>query len=691
MKHLKSYLTSTSKTTLICLSLSLLLSLSSCTNNFSTNASFSNTVQVPPPNSGTGTSNTGTFTLSRVIQDTLNPTALLDLIGDGTGAFGTLCAASASPQTPTCQCSYTYNSASAPHQQKLVNVAYQESDLVRCPYNTIPLDVTQVTISLYVIGANTYSTSVNFNLSTTGISLDTANVSNFISPTKYQCRDIIWIPYLFDGGNIYDPFQSEDPHLTFPLDFYATNLGAAISLYTSGPSAQNYICPPILNPDAYLTPAALTAFNSAQQTNLNVYSQAPLEGDYSIYPPTPGTFDRSTFYLAKNPSGVFNVPVNAYLAPGITSSTGSNAAPLGYGASPIPNGIGTGQETCPDTSIPIPSGYQWVKVWLFRAGLPQRHYATIGQSPNLLSIQSISCNPGDWSMDKLACPTMAPIFPGCYVEPFHRGTGANYAAAPLSSEVSISMNQVNTLSDPNPNPGCKSATTFAPPPKSPVVLADRVYANAMSSTSAACVRLQSYKNPAPGTGGVLTMNDLCSGTSPGSGCFTDAEGNIFDRWIAEDPGSSDPLLVPLYSPDLQSGCSANPINDPLNVCSTKLNVEHALNVDAAAAPTNYNTATADLDIGTATSRYDFLFIVTPTAISINDMQNQTNASLQYTPFRYFTNKDCPSSNPVDSNCLVSNQISYGVKLHDVGSNGDAPPSTTNPANSFPVCALQPLP
>ena len=117
-----------------------------------------------------------------------------------------------------------------------------------------------------------------------------------------------------------------------------------------------------------------------------------------IYPRSGSTFDRSTFYLAKKPGGAFTLAVNAMLAPDVNTvaadSTGAvpsgSFAPIGYGVTPL--STSTGGETCP-TDIDIPSGYHWVKVWLFRASLPARYAAA---SNSVFNGTAVSCNPGAW-------------------------------------------------------------------------------------------------------------------------------------------------------------------------------------------------------------------------------------------------------------------------------------------------------
>jgi hypothetical protein len=392
---------------------------SACTNNFVTPNSTA--TSAPTPTASSSSTPSGSFPLSQVQKTPSNPGQTFDLIDDGSGSFATNCpidpagAANADPSlTPTiCECSYSYSSASAPNQQVFTAVTYHESDLMRCSYVGIPADVKTVSIAVHVKTTDAYSTSINYKLANSGGAyVDFSNIINYVSPVRYQCRDTIFIPYIFDAATVYDPVQSEDVHLSYPIDFYASSLGAAISAYVGSNNA-NWNCPGILNPSAYLsgslsTPSsALATYTAANHINLNVYSKVALHGSKQIYPPGI-TDDRSTFFLLKatygvTPVGTFSVAVNSILAPGIVTSSGT-LAPLGYGALPIATGgSGSGTETCPSPSaVAIPAGYQWMKLWQFRSSLPQRTYATSGATPSIANVTGIVCNPGEFSVTQAA-------------------------------------------------------------------------------------------------------------------------------------------------------------------------------------------------------------------------------------------------------------------------------------------------
>ena len=465
------------------------------------------------------------MTITRVIQDAVNPSTVLNIIDDGTGAFGTVCPPTAatpgdaSSSATICECSYAYNSTSAPNQKVFTPITYHEQDMARCSYAGLPSDVTSVQVSIHVTTTDTYSSAVTFNFSGTGNTLDTTNPNSFIQPLRYQCRDVVYIPYIFDGASgVYDPFQSEDPHLSYPIDFYASNLGAATSQYVIADAAagggSSWNCPPILNPSKYMSGTNLSQFYSNHQLNMTVFSSAPLAGNKVIYPPS-GGFDRSTFYIAKSPSGVFTVPVNSILAPGVTTASTGTVPPLGYAANPIPIGSGTGQETCPDTTTSnIPPNYHWVKVWLFRAGLPSRQYAVPGGTgSNISQVGSISCNPGQWADG-------SPVFSGC-----PNGATGTYNSGDISS---------------------------AHP------LADRAL-----GSSSICVRFDDRSNP----------TTFCNG-HPGPGCSTALNGTGaldpgFDSWLS------------LTSASGTAGCQSTTLADPLSACNGAATTPISYNVGTA--------------------------------------------------------------------------------------------------------------
>ncbi len=611
------------------------LIIQSCTNNLNLNLG-NNQVAAPPPSEGTTSGTPATFTLSRVIKNTINPSSVLDLIGDGSGTFGALCIStntsggSSSSADTVCECSFEYSSSTHPNQHVFTPVTYHELNMVRCSYSSIPVDVTSLKVSLHLISADTYSNAVTLNMTTTGTAIDVTNPESFIQPTRFQCRDIVDIKNFLDGG-VYDPFQSEDVHLSYPLNFYASNLGNAINQYVASKNS-SWNCPPILNPQNYLTANALLEYQSYTGVNMTIYAKAPLPGGGKLIYPPDGSIDRSTFYLAKQPAGVFSVPVNALMAPNLVTSTGDTAAPpLGYGARPVPVGTGTGQETC-DTSVSIPVGYHWMKLWLFRAGLAQRHFLT---SPSVQKLGSLICNPGNWPQDA----SHNPVFSQCdkaLTNPDGTSNGTG----------SFSMADVSDSSQP---------------------LADR-----LTDTSFQCFRM-------------INGSTTCSaGSRPGPSCSSSFDFSSIghsewktDLWTALDPLASAISLV---------GCGANTVIDPMGLCN-------GTTKKTAATPITFDVSTQDIDKADGAARFDYIFVVSPPSVNTKDMQAGNSASLPYQPWRFKTAQDCLSSDPdlaSPGDCLASNAITnYGLKLHDVGENGDPAGDSSSRPGVFPVCVLQP--
>ena len=64
--------------------------------------------------------------------------------------------------------------------------------------------------------------------------INTAARDAFAKVQRFQCRQYLDIPYMFDGrpvrsgGGMYDPFQSDDVNLTYGLNYYTTNPGKTL-------------------------------------------------------------------------------------------------------------------------------------------------------------------------------------------------------------------------------------------------------------------------------------------------------------------------------------------------------------------------------------------------------------------------------------------------------------------------------
>ena len=679
---------------------SISLPLCSCTNLLNralTNTSTGTTVTAAPPvSTSTGT---GTFTIKNVIEDTYNPASVLDVIGDGSGTLGTLCVTSNGANLCNCTLAFTQTSGAA--QQVDTPVTYSESDMARCSYyNVVPSGITTAQVSIHLTSAGTYSNAITFKFPGVGNVLDTTSALSFHQIFRYQCRDIVFIPGILDGS-VYDPIQSENFHLTYPLDYYAANLGNAISTYVQAVSASpNWLCPPILNPNLFLTPNALAAYNANYHINLGLFSKAGLapSGSKVMYPPSSGVFDRTTFYLAKAASGVFTIPFDVQLAPTVVTAPSAlpSPAPVGWGASPVVTG--TTSESCPDAStVTIPTGYHWVKVWLFRASLSQRTYATPGtQGIGVKTVAAISCNPGDWANLSANAEGYGTVFGACdaarYDLKISDGTNTTAVVAPninpyLGTALSISAN--SGMSNGDLDIPSETLALQANPIAPMNYLADRVLGG-----NNECIRLNSFPQTLPGNGSSGRKGYQPVGASANinqqagaNACGVDAGAACTggDHWQAERPYSWNSWAAP--SPTPTPPCTS----DPMNTCTA---------ITSAVMPqSNYMTlASLEAEIGQATGsvpvRYDFLFVVSPPSIMLSDMQNSTSAAMPYMPYRFYTDVDCLSDNPdaptTPSDCALGNAITtYGLKLHDVGDNGDPPASDPARPGLFPICALQP--
>lgn len=401
------------------------IALSSCTNsNFKSKLSSIGSIEATPP------SDTGPVVpITQVVKSSKDPTSTFDILGDGTGAIGQVCTEDTGEkaQTPagsgegdsdkttrgqtTCNCAFTYTKGTGEVETFEVPTIYHENNLLRCRFTGLPTAVQSVKVKIHVRTLGAFSNEIEFKFDGTGAATDLSNPLNFVRVERFECKDILTFPYMFDyraAGeiNVYDPIQSESPHISYPLNFYTSNMGLSLALYAGGieglaPST-DFNCSP----------------NPRDEPKIPIFSQAPdSNGSKLIFPTQAGSLDRSTYYLSRKRLGIFNVPVNAYLAPGIPShspakdGTQSGAPPLGFGASPVP--AGTGKEKCPDSSIAIPEGFKWVKVWLFRMGLPFRKKLV---SPAIIALNDIACNPGNFAPSSFPPPHNA-VFPDCSGSP----------------------------------------------------------------------------------------------------------------------------------------------------------------------------------------------------------------------------------------------------------------------------------
>ena len=209
-------------------------------------------------------------------------------------------------------------------------------------------------------------------------------------------------------------------------------MGRTMALYAGGSTpVTGWNCPAIPN-------------DSGSGMDLSLYSvSADTSGSKQIYPPA-GLFDLHTFFVAKTSNATFSLPVNAYNYPTMATSTGAlpqngqpgngGVPPLGFAASPIPTVNG---EVCPDSSVVIPQGFHWAKLWLFRASLPKRTYP---HSNALQSLGPIACNPGPWTQAPVPAAPNDSYFTDCSGQSSIDSLSAAGLAARFSEGTAMCMN-----------------------------------------------------------------------------------------------------------------------------------------------------------------------------------------------------------------------------------------------------------
>jgi hypothetical protein len=635
----------------------------SCTNSLSARGLASSSTG---SGSGTGTTNlTGTtlVTITNVLKDNINPSTTLDIFGDGSSSMAQYCTssgglaggsstgASTTAGTSNCACNYTFVTSGGVTETVQADTTYHESNMIECLYTGIPAGIATVTVSIDLISQAQTSNSITYALSSSSSGTSTTNISSFTQVSRYQCKDVVSIPYVFgpsinplQANAIYDPVMSESPSLSYPLDFYTTNLGGTYAQYVAAnlPSSGEYWdCP--ANPTA-----------TSANVNMNLYSVAADGGSYQIYPYSGSGHNRSTFYVSNTSNGVFTVPLNTYVAPTmIAENVNTNGAPTGYGASPISTGTGT--ESCPDT-VAIPTGYQWVKVWLFRADLADRHYQV---STAVETASAVACSPGAWPTGQTSAGMQ--IFEDCGSTTVATTPGECKGACPEA------------------NIGTQTLTAGQ--------LADRVITGEGNTNGAVCVDMNYGRGPAftgPATCIQTGGLDTCQG--PGATSLTSTSqfpgGTYAPFGLGTDYWLMRQYVFSCSGTNDNAGASQQ-FADPLDLCGKKYGIDNV--------PSDRALTSVDLDTGNP--RYDFVYVVTPESVESGLMESDDPSIYPYIPVRWPNASDCSSPDPNNpetvGDCPQSKMIQYGIQLQDIGTSG-APTGTAGQPVIYPMCALQPI-
>ncbi len=338
---------------------------------------------------------TGDFSLIQMSPDPISPGSIYALIGQNQ-EFEQYCNSGAS----TCECEFSYQQPGVGAQIVNVPPTYVESDMLRCP-NQVPSGIVSFDVRIRALpsqpgGAVYHSNSLAYNLGSgqnanlnSAVYLDLTDPNSFMPVQRYQCRKREFIANPLHD-KIADPFQSNDPRVLYPFNYYTTNVSESLLQMQRGnaPASgagsggvtssgdQSWECTLNATPDS----------NLHWWANPAVYSRSSCNNDFCsadgelIYPteslssgPVPALSSsssntakrRSSFSLAKRAYGVFQIPVIAAIAPRdyLSAIYSTPTTPLGWAAATIPTQ--SGSSACPN--IPLPEGARWVKLWNFRA------------------------------------------------------------------------------------------------------------------------------------------------------------------------------------------------------------------------------------------------------------------------------------------------------------------------------------
>lgn len=671
----------------------------SCTNKTSVSSGESLTQSTPLP--GGSDSTVPFLVLSRVIKSQSSPSNL-DFIGDGTGTLGSFCKTPEGQTTSNCQCEFSYTRQGGGKEAFEVPTVYTESNLIRCPYSGIPAGSTGVSGRIRATGPNVYSNYSTISIALGGSSLNLSQETSFKEVNRFQCRDYISIPHMFDA-NVYDPLQSEDTRYSYPLNFYTTNIGGSIiAMFNDSADAS-----PTASGGASFQSqwtCSTDPNNSATWENLRIYSVEPDgNGSQRIYPPDGSAFDRYTFYLAKEPTGVFNVPVNAFIGPGLISTTpeanseqsgaivDSTSSPVGYAARPIPT---AGGEVCPSSSTSIPDGWEWVKVWAWRTSLEPRWY--VSGSQQIDEVGQISCNPGHYD-ESTNQGTGAVLSPG---NAFHRGCGEAYAS---DGQAALDRNGI----------AADSAAPFVNPqnePQPPASFDTGLNARILGgNTVGYCVIFPQTSDVAAtaaytgdGTADLdLDLGNqragqahcdnavLCNGQTDNAGFLSDFPNpgpfppgaDRWERFVAENPGN-DPIPFNLGVAKFENSDGTAPATSP-----TSAKFDHQ---DQA---TPFDTVIFQENLDNEQSRFDFIFVVSPESLTRQVLENEQAGFGPYKPFTFKRKEDCNSDNPDGNPTCISNsdrKNNFELYTSEIFTESGLSEEPSNTSVVYPICTVRPV-
>ena len=609
--------------------------LTSCNNIGSlANRIPSSEIILSDPSSGSGTS--GSFRLNGVYASQQSPGTMFDMTGQDS-QFDTYCSGTNGP----CVCEYTYISPGIGTVTDEGDVQYQESNLIRCN-NVVPTGVASFDVKILAKGSGDYSNPITGNLSSGAFVntnyVDLTKEQAFTPVKRFQCRKREFIANPMSKSMI-DPIQSEDPRIIYPFNYYTTNV--ASSLWSMQKNGSDWECT--------LTPTFDRSLH--WWSNPNVYSSAPCTeafcaGDGELmYPqdslvsnkvPVPAVLPhsngkrRGSFYLAKQSYGVFQIPVNAAIAP--KDYVSANYGPIGYAARPIPSSSGT--SSCP--SIPLPSNAEWVKLWNFRA--------TDITSPKKVTDTIATLNSG------IVCNPQRGVFPSCDNDSSVSSVNSGFTSKSLSDMTSTpGLSSFSNVTTPNILP--LSVTTIS----SRVIL----FTSNSSNSSGGLAPNACYN--------ISAMNNGEEAWQPSAFAFSPyiSRQNMYDLpWSLYHQVDQDDKMT--------SGVCGDTFNYVDHVAAMICGRSVTLMQDQ---PNDAQLTSTPLNPSNYT---DQIFIVTSPDVNDGYMRDANSAVEHYRPVTYKTSNDC--NGLTRTGCSIIKEYHWFLDVHDVGKPNDP--------EQYPLCVLQ---
>ena len=615
--------------------ISLISLLTSCTNITSiSNKSPTSTLTLSDPTSGTG----GSFQLTGVYASQQSPGTMFDMTG-ANSEFDTYCVGTVNGP---CACEYTYNSPGIGTVTTEGAVQYQESNLLRC-LNVVPTGVTSFDVKILAKGSSLYSNVITTNLSSGSFVntnyIDLSKEEAYLPVKRFQCRKREFIANPMSQSMI-DPIQSEDPKVIYPFNFYSTNIASSL-WQMQQLTSQDWDCTLTptndrslqwwANPNVYSASTCTDAF-CAGDAELMYPQDSLVSGKIPVNNLSANGKRRSSFYLAKQSYGVFQVSVMAAVGP--STYVSSQVASIGYAARPIPNV--SGSSACPN--ITLPSNAIWVKLWNFRA-------------TDITSPKKVTSSPSmNSTFAQVACNPVRGIFPSCDND----GSVANNTVDPTSHFINSSfISTTLSVTSNTPNVG---------PTPAPNTLATRVvFLSGGASSPNACYNITSMGSTiGGGADGTETWQPSGFAFAP-----TITQQNMFGLPWGVYQQVSDPLMM------TQAVCT-----DGFNYVSHTTGMACTIpSTLASAAPSDSNLTTLAL----SDSNYsDQMFVVSSSTMDDTLMRNQALSASYYNPVTYRTSVDCNSAS--QAGCPTGKEIHWSINIKDVG-------APTGP-DQYPLCVLQ---